>query len=114
VLAAGGGLQVRGVDGAGHAVALHAPDENGGVLAGHRRVLAGGFLAPAPSRVPEYVDVGRPEGEPLGLSIVVHRPRLHTYHLLRYRNDEATSVPGLNFAEGRCFYFYFTVCPSLT
>jgi hypothetical protein len=111
VLAAGGGLQVRGVDGAGHAVALHAPDENGGVLAGHRRVLAGSFLAPAPSRVSEYVDVWRPEGEPLGFSIAVHRPRLHTDHLLRSRNDQATSVSVLDFAESAIF---FTVCSSLT
>jgi hypothetical protein len=82
VLAAGGGLQVRGVDRAGHAVALHAANEDGGVLAGHRRVLTGGLLAPAPSRVSEDVDVWRPEGEPLGLTVVVHRPRLHADHLL--------------------------------
>ena len=81
VLAAGGGLEVGGVDGAGDAVALHAADEDGGVLAGHRRVLAGGLLAPAPPRVPEHVDVGRPEGEPLRLPVVVHRPSLHADHL---------------------------------
>lgn len=81
MLAAGGGLEARGVDGAGEAVALHAADEDGGVLAGHRRVLAGGLLPAAPPRVPEHVDVGRPEGEPLRLPVVVHRPRLDADHL---------------------------------
>ena len=92
VLAAGGGLEVGGVDGAGDAVALHAADEDGGVLAGHRGVLAGGLLPAAPTRVTEHVDVGRPEREPLRLPVVVHRPRLNADHL---PVDVASSVSNI-------------------
>src|SRR4051812_48731739 len=50
-------LEVSGLP----AIRLLEPSDVGGcVLAGHRRILAGGFLPSAPPRVPEYVHIGAP------------------------------------------------------
>ncbi|EGY01296.1 hypothetical protein AZA_88790 [Nitrospirillum viridazoti Y2] len=55
-------------------IALHALDEGGSQLAGQVRVLAIGFLPPAPAWVAEDVDVGRPEIQALVDAVL--RPRL--------------------------------------
>lgn len=52
---------------------LHVLD---GEFGRQQRVLAGGFLAATPPRIPEDVDVGSPVGE-AGLTDVVHSPGLH-------------------------------------
>ena len=51
-----GMLQVR---------ALKAPYEGNADPAGEERILAIGLLAPAPTRIAEDIDVGRPDGQPL-------------------------------------------------
>ena len=51
-----GMLQVR---------ALQAAHEGDADAAGEERVLTIGLLAPAPARIAEDVDVGRPDGQPL-------------------------------------------------
>ena len=46
-------------------VALHAGDEGDAHARGEERIFAVGFLAAAPARIAEDVDVGRPEVEAL-------------------------------------------------
>lgn len=69
------------------AIRLLEPSDVGGcVLAGHRRILARGFLPAAPPRVPEYVHVGAPVCE-AGLPPIVHCPCLvgHDLRMLEHQ-----------------------------
>jgi hypothetical protein len=55
-------------------VALHSGDVRNRHAAGQERILAVGFLSPAPARIPKDVHVGRPEIEPF------HRARIALLH----------------------------------
>ena len=99
VLRRGDGLEIAGI------VALHPRDERDAHRARQRRVLAVGFLAAAPARVAEDVDVGRPERK--ALVDVVLLPRapavVHRAGLVRDgrgRPVYQVGVPGGGEADG--------------
>lgn len=71
VFATGGGLKVAPQLASMKGVSLEASDVGNCVARSEERVFAGCLLSSAPSRVPEDVNIGSPEGEPLGLACII-------------------------------------------
>ena len=89
VLGRGDGARMRRI------IALQAGDEGDTHLRGQERVFAIGFLPPAPARIAEDVDVGRPEIQtaihPFAPLAIVAHPRLggdRGRHLMHQRRIE--------------------------
>ncbi len=99
VLTGGDGAQMLEV------VALHSADEGDAEAAGEERVFAVGFLAAAPARIAEDVDVGRPEGESIEDAVIAFALGLVVFGAGFRGNDVAhaadhSRIPGGGHADG--------------